>query len=167
MTHPLATKVQSHNILSLFEYATPEHCFDSEVLESVRFAYVEDALCAMLDESVLSACGNVRAYLQDQQVFLTVDAYRRMSASGRSEDWTEGQVAWLRDGFCDEYADEEGDDRLTDEQLVELTARMRAVVDWYIQHAHVYPCESVRRWTFGREDLLELVAVLRPAWLTG
>lgn len=165
MTH-LRERFRREQALSLLEFATPEHCFDTSPCEQVRFACVEDALCAMLDESLLSACGDVRAYLRDEATFLTVEAYRRMGVSGsQRDDWTDGQVEWLRDVFCEEYANEDGDDLLSDDDAVELKTRMRAVVDWYVEHATVYTCESLRKWTFDSSDLLELIEVLRPEWL--
>lgn len=154
-------------VTGLLEFATPQHCFDTGVAEEqVRFSCVEDALLAMLDESILAGCGDAVAYLKSEQLFLTLKAYRRMEvSSNQRDDWAEGQVEWMRDVFQEEYGNEFGDDGLSDEHVTELTARMRGLVDWYLQHAVVYPCEEVRSWTFDKDDLAELVEVFRPEWL--
>lgn len=167
MTQTLKEKLTRAPVRSLLEFATKEHCFDSLPSERVRFSNIEDALCAMLDESVLAFCGDVRAYLATEQVFLSVTVFQRMTVSDSQRDcWTDGQIEWLRDGFQEEYADEEGDDRLSDEHAAELKVRMRSVIDWYIDHATVYCCDELRTWTFDSDDLLELVTALRPDWLT-
>jgi len=134
--------------------------------ESLVHTSALQALEAMLDDSELRYSGDVDLYLETTELFLSVAAYYRMVvSSGYRDRWAESLVELLREAFGEEHGNEEGDDRLSDDAALELRARAADLVSWYVAAATVWHCEKLRTWTFDRDDLRELVAELRPAWL--
>ncbi len=146
-------------------------CFESnDCSERVRFETQISALEAMLDESELAFIGNkdgaVREYLESMTLYLSVYAFKRNvigePARQQAAEWI---VDLVRDNFCDEYGDYDGNDRMSDDAIVEFVAKSRELYDWYLSKVKVHNVERLRGWTFDKDDLLELVQQLRPSWL--
>lgn len=145
-------------------------CFDTnEHTENVRFTTQFDALEHMLEESELAfvgSQGNVRQYLRDTSLYLHVSAFKRQGLSNvYRDDASEWLVEVTRERFSEEYGDQDGDDRLSDDDVVEFKRRMRELHDWYLSRVHVFLVDYLRSWTFDKDDLLELVQQLRPSWV--
>lgn len=98
---------------------------------------------------------------------VSIGAYKRNELSA---SWIQSQAEHsaeaLRDNFCDEHGDLDGDDRLSDDNIKELERRMHEVVTWYSTQVKVFSCEHLKSFVLNSTDLLEVVQQLRPEWLT-
>lgn len=154
------------NILSLVGFEDAD-CFDCEEGDRVRFDTALEALEAMLDESELCFCGEASRYLDTTTLFLSVRAYKRMSVDDKQrERWAGHLVESLREWFSEDHANEDGDDLLDPDHEQQLLTKSSELVSWYLDHVRVWQCTQLRTWTFDNDDLRELVAELRPDWLT-
>jgi hypothetical protein len=120
-------------------------------------------------EQVLEGIGqyeDIRRWLRGPGVYLPIGAYKRGQVS---EAWvtrqSEAATEFIRENFCEEHGDLDGEDRLSDADAKELEQRMHAVVSWYITKAKVFSCEQLRLFALDSDDLLELVQQLHPEWL--
>jgi hypothetical protein len=153
------------NVLSLLSFEGAD-CFDSGDSESIRFSTALEALEGMLDDCDLSWCGDATKYLETETLFCSLTAYKRMPVDAPERGrWSENLVEQLREWFGEGYGNEDGEDRLSDDDTKGLQARMRDITDWYLARVKVYSCEKLRTWTLDNADLLELVKQLRPDWL--
>lgn len=132
------------------------------IVSTSHLAAIED----MLDESNLQYTEDVEAWLTTQEQFLTIAAYKPETCSkGEASNWALGAAETLRDQFGEEYGNEEGDDRLSDDDIAELNRRATELVEWYVSRCKVWRCEQLRTFTFDSADLLQMVREIRPDWL--
>lgn len=122
----------------------------------------------MEHDSLLKHSRDPVGFLRENPTWWTFTAYRRQGPIGESEraSWAETMAEKLRENFAEEYGDyDDGDDGLTDTHVAELKSKTRAIVDWYLARAKVFPCEQLRSFRLDSDDILELVEQLRPEWL--
>ncbi len=125
-----------------------------------------EALEELLDESNLPHTRDVEAWLTTQEQFWTIAAYKPDTVTPTEiSSWADLGLENIRERFCEEYGDEDGDDRLSEEDFLEMTDRMRALVGWYVSRCKVWRCEQLRTFTFDSADVLQMVQELRPDWL--
>jgi len=153
------------NIISLIEFQGAD-IFGTDDAEHLAHDNPEEALEQMLEDCGLAWCGDVKKYLDTMTLFTSVAAYKRVTVDDfHRKAWPEGLVESLRESYGEEHGAQDGDDRLSDEDLNQLHARMKDITEWYISRTTVYPCEKIRSWSFDNADLRELVAQLKPEWL--
>ncbi len=125
-----------------------------------------DAIEEMLDQSGLPETEDVEAWLKTQTWFWTIAAYKPDTVSrGDITQWAEWHAEHLREAFGEDYGDEDGEDRLSDEAIAELNRRTLELAEWYVSKVTVWRCEQLRTFTFDCEDVLQMVKELRPDWL--
>jgi hypothetical protein len=136
---------------------------DSERLVSTSHL---GAIEEMLDASHLPETEDVEAWLTTNTEFWTIAAYKPDNVSaGDMEQWAEWHAEHMREAFGEDYGDEDGEDRLSDADAIELKRRTDELVKWYVSRAKVWRCEQVRTFTFDSADVLEMVREIRPEWL--
>jgi len=124
------------------------------------------AIEEMLDASGLPETEDVQAWLLTQEEFWTIAAYKPETVSpAEVATWAGYAAENLRECFTEEYGDEDGDDRLSTEDIAELDRRMVELASWYTERCKVWRCEQVRTFTFDSADVLEMIRELRPDWL--
>lgn len=132
------------------------------IVSTSHLGAIED----MLDESNLQYTEGVEAWLTTQEQFWTIAAYKPDTCSkGEISNWALGMTEGLREQFGEAYGDEEGDDRLSDDDIAELNRRATDLVEWYLSRSKVWRCEQLRTFTFDSADVLQMVRELRPDWL--
>lgn len=109
---------------------------------------------------------DIRAWLKEPDISITIGAYRREKVSDLwIANQAENAAEFIRENFCEEHGDLDGEDRLSDADAKELEKRMHEVVSWYITKAKVFVCEHMESFVLDSDDLLELVQQLHPEWL--